>query len=89
MSVQLYAYACGYVTIPYGFLLAGKHGTITVPVPAYLIVHDKGRALFDSGLHIQSQTDALGYFGEEGLKYNTFHFHPGEEVSARLAEPVF
>jgi N-acyl homoserine lactone hydrolase len=85
MSVALYAYTCGYVTIPHAFLLEGAHGTITVPVPAYLIVHEKGRALFDSGLNIESQTDPLGYFGEDGLKYNTFHFLPGEEVSARIA----
>jgi len=85
MAVQLYAYTCGFVTIPYGFLLAGMKGTITVPVPAYLIVHERGRAIFDSGLNLESQTDPLGYFGEEGLKYNTFHFLPGEEVAARLA----
>ena len=85
MPVQLYAYTCGFVTIPFGFLLEGRKGTITVPVPAYLIVHPKGRALFDSGLHVESQTDPLGYFGEAGLKYNTFHFHAGEEVAARLA----
>lgn len=85
MAVQLYAYTCGFVTIPYGFLLEGMKGTITVPVPAYLVVHDKGRALFDSGLNLESQTDPLGYFGEDGLKYNTFHFLPGEEVAARLS----
>ena len=84
MTVQLYAYTCGFVTIPHGFLLAGMKGTITVPVPAYLIVHPKGRALFDSGLHLDSQSDPAGYFGEDGLKYNTFHFHPGEEIAARL-----
>jgi len=66
MPVQLYAYTCGFVTIPFGFLLEGRKGTITVPVPAYLIVHPKGRALFDSGLHVESQTDPLGYFGEAG-----------------------
>jgi len=85
MSVALYAYTCGFVTIPHAFLRQGAHGTITVPVPAYLIVHEEGRALFDSGLNIESQTDPLGYFGEDGLKYNTFHFLPGEEVSARIA----
>jgi glyoxylase-like metal-dependent hydrolase (beta-lactamase superfamily II) len=84
MAVELYAYTCGFVTIPHAFLLEGANGTITVPVPAYLIVHEKGRALFDSGLNIESQTDPLGYFGEGGLRYNTFHFLPGEEVSARL-----
>jgi glyoxylase-like metal-dependent hydrolase (beta-lactamase superfamily II) len=58
---------------------------LTVPVPSYLMVHPRGRVLFDSGLHIESQSDPLGYFGEEGLKYSTFHFHPGEEITARLA----
>lgn len=85
MAVQLYAYTCGFVTIPYTFLLRGRKGLLTVPVPAYLIVHPRGRALFDSGLHIDSQSDPAGYFGEEGLKFNTFHFHPGEEVSSRLS----
>ena len=85
MTVQLYAFTCGFVTIPYGFLLKGMKGVLTVPVPAYLMVHPHGRVLFDSGLHIDSQSDPLGYFGEAGLKYSTFHFHPGEEISARLA----
>jgi len=84
MAVELYACTCGFVTIPHAFLLAGMKGTITVPVPSYLIVHDKGRVLFDSGLHVDSQSDPLGYFGADGLRYNTFHFHAGEEISARL-----
>ncbi|WP_332772271.1 N-acyl homoserine lactonase family protein [Phenylobacterium sp.] len=85
MSVELYAFTCGHLTIPHGFLLEGREGWITVPIPAYLIVHPKGRAVFDSGLHIQAQTDPVGYMGEACLKYATFHFHPGEELAARLA----
>lgn len=85
MAVQLYAYTCGFLTIPRRFLLRGEDGWITVPIPSYLIVHPSGRALFDSGLHLQSQSDPVGYIGVEGMAYNTFHFHPGEEVSARLS----
>lgn len=85
MSVKLYAYTCGYLTIPHTFMLAGEKGVITVPIPAYLIVHPEGRALFDSGLHLQVQHDPEGYIGAEALKYQSFHFHAGEEVSARLA----
>lgn len=84
MSVELYAYTCGFLTIPHGFLLEKAEGWITVPVPSYLIVHPKGRALFDSGLNLQTQTDPEGYIGPEGRKYARFEFHPGEEVSARL-----
>lgn len=84
MSVALYAFTCGSLTVPRHFLLARAEGLITVPIPSYLIVHPKGKALFDSGLNLQAQDDPLGYIGEEGLKFNRFHFRPGEEIGARL-----
>src|SRR5207249_11580451 len=51
----------------------------------YLIVHPAGKALFDSGLNVRTQTDPEPYIGRAGKRYATFHFHPGEEISARLA----
>ena len=85
MSLALYAYTCGFLTIPHGFLLEGADGWITVPIPSYLIVHPAGKALFDSGLNVRTQTDPEPYIGRAGMRYATFHFHPGEEISARLA----
>lgn len=85
MTVQLYAFACGFLTIPRAFMLEGEHGLITVPVPSYLIVHPKGRVLFDSGLHAATQADPLAHVGEVLASFHTFDFHPGEEVGARLA----
>lgn len=84
MAVQLYAFTCGYLTIPLGFMLAGAKGLITVPIPSYLVIHPKGRVLFDTGLHVHSQADPQGYAGEMLAKYHTFHYGPGEEVTARL-----
>ena len=84
MTVELYAVTCGHLTIPSAFLLSKTKGWITVPVPAYVMVHPKGRVVFDSGMNLRTQTDALGYFGEEGLKYNQPIFEPGEEIAARL-----
>jgi glyoxylase-like metal-dependent hydrolase (beta-lactamase superfamily II) len=85
MTVELYAYTCGLLTIPQAFLLEDTHGRITVPIPSYLIVHPRGRVLFDSGLNLRTQTDPEGYAGAESLRYTTFHFQPGEEIAARLA----
>jgi glyoxylase-like metal-dependent hydrolase (beta-lactamase superfamily II) len=85
MSVQLYAFTCGFLTIPRAFMLEGQHGVITVPVPSYLIVHPKGRVLFDSGLHTATLENPVAHIGEVLARYHTFHFHPGEEVGARLA----
>lgn len=85
MSVQLYAFTCGWLTIPRAFMLQGEDGLIKVPVPSYLIVHPRGRALFDSGLHAATLADPVAHVGEMLARYHDFHFHPGEEVSARLA----
>jgi len=84
MTAELYAYTCGYLSIPQAFLLESTTGRITVPIPSYLIVHPRGRVLFDSGLNLRTQTDPAGYIGAESLRYTTFHFRAGEEIAARL-----
>ena len=84
MTAQLYAFTCGFLTIPRRFMLAGEEGFITVPVPSYLIVHPKGRALFDTGLHQATLEDPSAYVGEVLARFHTFYFHPGEEIGARL-----
>ena len=58
MALNVYAFTCGWLTLPAALRLAGEKGSLTVPVPAYLIEHQKGRAIFDSGLHVETQTDA-------------------------------
>jgi glyoxylase-like metal-dependent hydrolase (beta-lactamase superfamily II) len=83
-EVELYAFTCGFLTIPHGFLLEGEKGRITVPVPAYLIAHPKGVALFDSGLNLETRVNPAAYMGPQGAKYAAFHFHEGEEIGARL-----
>jgi N-acyl homoserine lactone hydrolase len=84
MTVRLYAFECGRLEIPHGFLLQGAKGKITVPVPSYLIVHPKGRAVFDSGLNVQTQSDPEPYITSAGMRFNRFYFSSGEEISARL-----
>jgi len=70
MSISLYALTCGWLTLPEAALIeGGKPALIRIPVPAYLIVHPRGTALFDSGLAaICSATSPLreDYLGELG-----------------------
>lgn len=84
MAAELYAFTCGFLTIPRSFMLDGEEGLIMVPVPSYLVVHPKGRILFDTGLHVATLDNPVGHIGEMLASYHTFHFHPGEEISARL-----
>jgi len=81
--MRLYAMTCGWLIGPLGNFLAGLEGEIRVPVPCFLIDHPRGLALFDSGLHRQTQRDARARLG--GItKIFRVEFQPGEEVSARL-----
>lgn len=84
MSLTVYAFTCGWLTVPTALLLEGESGSLTVPVPAYLLAHPRGYALFDSGLHVDTQTDADRRLGRLA-PFHTVHFSPGEEIAARLA----
>ena len=83
METKVYAFTCGWLTLPLALLLEGETGKIKVPVPAYLIEHPKGRALFDSGLHVDTQVDADTRLGRLA-PYHSVHFSAGEEIGARL-----
>ncbi|MET0294059.1 MAG: N-acyl homoserine lactonase family protein [Phenylobacterium sp.] len=48
--MKLYAFTCGWMTLRTSTFLVGAEGKVRVPVPAYLIDHPEGRALFDTGL---------------------------------------
>lgn len=64
--------------------MRGADGTITVPVPAFLIEHPKGLALFDSGLPLLAQTDPATAMGEQIAKTIDADFSVGEDIKSRL-----
>ena len=83
MAVTAYAFTCGWLTLPASLLLAGEDGSLTVPVPAYLIEHPRGRLLLDTGLHVDTQSDPDRRLGRLA-PFHTVAFTPGEEIVARL-----
>jgi glyoxylase-like metal-dependent hydrolase (beta-lactamase superfamily II) len=84
MSVKLYAMTCGHLTGPLGRLMEGGEGEVRLPIPAFLIEHPKGTALFDTGMHPDCQTDPKGRAGERLATLFRFDYHAGEDVAARL-----
>jgi len=82
--MRLHAMTCGWLEGALGNFLAGERGRIRVPVPCFLIEHPQGLVLFDSGMHPQTQADAVGRLGPVASVFSVT-FSPGEEVAARLA----
>ncbi len=83
MTVKLIAMTCGWIDGDLGVFLAGETGRIRIPVPAYLIEHPKGRVLFDTGLHPDTQGDLRHRVGSLADAFSVV-FRPGEEIEARL-----
>ncbi len=48
-GVLLYAFTCGYITLPTTYFIAGGEGKTKVPACTFLIDHPAGYALFDTG----------------------------------------
>ena len=84
MSLKVYALTCGWLEGEFGRLMEGGEGRIRLPIPAYLIEHAKGSALFDTGMHPDCQSDPAGRLGERLTRLFAFDYHRGEEIGARL-----
>src|SRR4029077_10261194 len=84
VSIKLFALTCGHLTGDLGYLMEGGEGKAELPIPAYLIEHPKGTALFDTGMHPDCQRDPAGRVGQRAAGLFSFHFPPAEEISALL-----
>jgi glyoxylase-like metal-dependent hydrolase (beta-lactamase superfamily II) len=75
---------CGWLESGLGLFLTGEHGRIEVPVPSFLVLHPRGALVFDTGLHVGTQSDPASRIGALADVFRV-RFAPGEELSARLA----
>jgi glyoxylase-like metal-dependent hydrolase (beta-lactamase superfamily II) len=85
MVLKVYALTCGWLEGDFGRLMEGGEGRIRLPIPAYLIEHPKGTALFDAGMHPDCRHDPAGRLGSRLAGLFAFDYRPGEEIAARLA----
>ena len=51
MAVRVRPLECGWLTSDFGGMVTGQTGKLRVPVPAFLVEHERGRLVFDTGMH--------------------------------------
>jgi N-acyl homoserine lactone hydrolase len=85
--VQIYALCCGFLEFDrHVFFPDRDPGTcMTIPVSSYLLIHPKGRVLFDTGVHCQAIADPIGRLGERGATRFTVRSQVGDDVVSQLA----
>lgn len=84
MTVELFAFTCGHVTGARNGFLEGETGTITVPVPAYLIVHEQGKVLFDTGLNVELHQRKAELLGPTAKDWE-IDLPQGADIASQLA----
>lgn len=86
MTVRLYALNCGALELERcSFFPDAESGVaMRVPVPAFLVVHPKGKVLFDTGIHANGFRDPVAHFGKGLAAYFKFFCGAGEGVVAQL-----
>ena len=82
MAVRIFPMVCGWLEADAKFILDQQPSRYKLPIPSFLIEHSKGRAVFDTGLHRDLQTNAnrLGALG----KVFQVRFRAGEDLASRL-----
>jgi N-acyl homoserine lactone hydrolase len=78
--MKLYAFTCGSVTAPFR---GEEHGDVRVPVPSYLIEHELGRVLVDTGLHPGVREDPSARIGWVA-DLMRLELPEGEDIRSRL-----
>ncbi len=65
--------------------LTGEPGTIALPIPSWLIEHDRGLAMFDTGMHteLRTGTERIGPWASKVFEPD---LPDGEDVTARLGQ---
>lgn len=85
MTARLYAMTCGWLGGRLKDMIEGGEGAVRLPIPAYLIEHPKGRALFDSGIHPDCALNVAARLGEKMARMFDFSgFTVRDTVRERL-----
>jgi glyoxylase-like metal-dependent hydrolase (beta-lactamase superfamily II) len=82
-AIRLYALSTGELSMEASALLAGESGVMRIPVPSYLIVHPKGRVIFDTGLNQRLALDPAAYLASLPF-FLKMHFQAGDAVTRQI-----
>jgi N-acyl homoserine lactone hydrolase len=83
--LQIFALCGGYLELPRESMVRdAPPARWTVPIECFLVVHPRGRLLFDTGLHCETMTNMLGRYGEERARRFGVHSKAGDDVVSQL-----
>ncbi|HET7342787.1 MAG TPA: N-acyl homoserine lactonase family protein [Methylomirabilota bacterium] len=84
--IRVFALCGGYLELPYESMIRdAPPSRWTVPIECFLVQHDRGRLLFDTGLHCETLTKMLDRYGPERATRFGVRSQPGDDIVSQLA----
>jgi glyoxylase-like metal-dependent hydrolase (beta-lactamase superfamily II) len=85
--LRAYALSCGSLEFEKSLFFPAKAAgqRIVAPVSSYLIVHSKGKLVFDTGIHCDALADPVARLGKRVASLFTVHSRADEGVVGQLA----
>ncbi|WP_114423642.1 N-acyl homoserine lactonase family protein [Nocardioides houyundeii] len=80
---QLWALEGATFTLDRSRLMAGGQGELVIPVPSFLMRHERGLVLWDTGVSPLAQEDPIGYYGVMGEQLQ-IHYPEGNRVDRQI-----
>jgi glyoxylase-like metal-dependent hydrolase (beta-lactamase superfamily II) len=84
VTVRVRPLACGWLTADAAGMVSGTTGRMRMPVPAFLVEHERGTMVFDAGMHpeLMERTDRLRHTAE----MFELDYAPEATLAAQLAK---
>jgi len=82
---RMWALGTAFATLDRGMCVIGERGAYRQPMPAFLIEHDRGLLLLDTGLVPRAAVDAEHVYGSAILERLSLEFAPDGTVESHLA----
>lgn len=76
-------------TLPAGFLVLHEEGSVTIPVPCFLIEHPRGLVLFDTGISSEAADDPVAVFSADELRFNHLVYEDYHRPERQIAAAGF
>jgi glyoxylase-like metal-dependent hydrolase (beta-lactamase superfamily II) len=86
--MELVALHCGDLRADAGLLYRGElsDDRVTVPIMCFLVVHDEGAVLFETGMNPEVRRDAIAYWGSLARNRLVPHLPDGATVIERVEQ---
>ncbi|HOX27883.1 MAG TPA: N-acyl homoserine lactonase family protein, partial [bacterium] len=90
---RVHAMSCGFFDFPSDYILPGDEesagGTVRIEIGMFLLEHERGNILIDTGCAVECASDPAAYWGEEAAAWGRLSMSRDDAADMQLAKLGF